>query len=75
MNSGLAVRGGVPNSGPAPTAPERALEPVTRRYRPDAAALDELVEALYQLLVNAPGDPQTTTPTPVDSACLSAPHE
>ncbi len=57
------------------SAPERRLEPVTRRYRPDATALDELVEALYQLLMDAPGDPANAKSAPVDSACLSAPHE
>lgn len=51
------------------------LEPITRRYRPESAALDQLVEALYQLLMDVPGDPPATAPAPAELACLSAPHE
>jgi hypothetical protein len=50
---------------------ERRLEPVTRRYRPASAALDELVDALYQLLMDAPGDLPVTASAPGESDLLS----
>jgi len=70
-----SIRAGAPNSVAAPTAPQRGPEPVTRRYSPDTAALDELVEVLHRLLMDALGDSTETESAPVDSACLSSPHE
>jgi hypothetical protein len=40
---------------------ERPLEAVIRRYRPDDAVLEELVEVLYQLLTDGPRS-QSATP-------------
>jgi len=52
-------------------APERRLEPVTRRYRPESAAFDELVEVLHQLLMDAPVDASGTTSPPGGIGLLS----
>ncbi len=41
---------------------------INRRYQPDAAALDELVEALYRLILETPEDP---APIPAEDAPLS----
>jgi hypothetical protein len=60
-----------PNAVAATSAPARRLEPVTRRYRPESAVFDELVDALYQLLMDAPGDQPATAPAPGKSALLS----
>lgn len=38
--------------------------PVTRRFQPDPAALDELVEALYRLVVDVSIDEPTSMPAP-----------
>jgi hypothetical protein len=64
-----------PSPVPATLVPERRLEPVTRRYRPESAAIDELVDALYKLLMDAPADNSGTASSPAELACLSAPHE
>ena len=69
------TRQGAPNSAAAPTAPRRRPEPVTRRYRAESAALDQLVDVLYRLLIDAPADASGTPSAPVDLACLSAPHK
>jgi hypothetical protein len=45
---------GAPNPSIGTSVPARRLEPVTRHYRPQSAALDELVEVLLKLLVGAP---------------------
>jgi hypothetical protein len=46
------------DSRPIPVAatpsPEHRREPVTRRYRPESVAIDELVEVLYLLLTDVP---------------------
>ena len=42
--------------------------PVTRRYQPEPAALDELVDVLYRLLVDVPA---SAPPTPPESTCFS----
>jgi hypothetical protein len=54
---------------------ERRLESVTRRYRPGAAALDELVEVLYRLLMDAPAIELVTAPTLPESTCFSVVQE
>jgi hypothetical protein len=54
---------------------ERRLEPVTRCYRPGSAALDELVEVLYRLLMDAPADPPATASAPAGSTCFPAAHK
>lgn len=60
-----------PHPVAAASAPERRLEPVTRRYRPESAALDELVDALYQLLMDEPVDAPGTTSLPGGIGLLS----
>jgi hypothetical protein len=50
---------------------QRHLEPVTRRYKPEAVVLDELVEALYQLLIDAPANESA----PGGSTCFPAAHK
>jgi hypothetical protein len=55
--------------------PVRQSEPVTRRYRPDTAALDELVEALYQLLMDSPADGPGRLSAPPQPTCFPATHE
>lgn len=44
------------DSTPGSRPSERRVEPVIRRYRPEPAALDQLVEALYLLLMDVPDD-------------------
>jgi hypothetical protein len=60
-------------SRPSPSdttlARQRRLEAVTRRYRPGSAALDELVEVLYRLLVDVPAN-GSTTPQPERKVAL-----
>jgi hypothetical protein len=65
------TRRGAPNSVAAPTVRQSPLEPVTRRYRPASAALDELVDALYQLLMTVPADASGTTSPPSGIGLLS----
>jgi hypothetical protein len=52
---------------------------IQRRYQPDPEALDRVVEALYQLLVEAPGDrAEASEPAPSEArpaTCLSAEAE
>jgi hypothetical protein len=48
---------------------------VIRRYVPDTAILDSLVEALYVLLMDVPNDAFPPPSVLADSACLSARHE
>jgi hypothetical protein len=47
----------------------RHQEPVRRHYRPDTAAIDELVEALYQLLMDVPAN----TSALAESTCFQTP--
>jgi hypothetical protein len=56
--------------GVAPST-ERRLEPVRRQYRPGSAALAELVEALYRLLMDTP--PGESAPD--RSTCFPAARE
>ena len=42
-----------------------------RHYRPEPAAPDELVDALYQLLIDAPDDQPATATAPGKSDLLS----
>ncbi len=48
---------------------------INRRYQPDAAALDELVEALYRLILDTPDEPAAipdgSTPVGPENALLS----
>ncbi len=55
--------------------PKARLEPVTRRYRPESAALDELVDVLYQLLVEAPADPPAVGSAAAELPCFPAAHK
>ena len=63
------------NSATSCQLSERRIEPVTRRYRPEAAAIDQLVDVLYQLLMDAPAEPLGADSAPAELACLSARHE
>lgn len=45
-----------------------ASTPFTRRFQPDSVSVDELVEAIYQLLVNAQERGSKST-------CFSEPNE
>jgi hypothetical protein len=56
---------------PGPQLNGRHPESVTRRYRPESAAMDELVDALYQLLMDAPVDASGTTSPPSEIGLLS----
>ena len=47
------------------------LEPVIRCYRPEPAALDQLVDALYRLLMDVPDDQPVTGATVGKSDLLS----
>jgi hypothetical protein len=51
------------------------LEPVRRRYGPACAVVDELVEVLYQLLMQVPVDAPSTVAGAQESPCVSAAHE
>lgn len=44
---------------------------VVRRYQPEAAALDDLIEALYRLIMDVP-TAETAAP---ESPCFSSRHE
>jgi hypothetical protein len=45
--------------------------PVTRRYQPEPAALEELVDVLYSLLQDVPGKQPTTALVPPEPTCFS----
>ena len=67
-----------PNAGCGQASPLRShdqLEPVTRRYRPDPAALEELVDVLYRLLVNVPVTEPAAAPALPEPACFSNARE
>ena len=50
------------------------LAPVTRRYQPEPAALEELIEVLYRLLVNVPTtEPEATLAPPRTDLLFSRP--
>ena len=57
--------------GATEASPQRRQEPVTRRYTPESVALDELVEVLYRLLMEAPA----SEPTPGESTCFPVTHK
>jgi hypothetical protein len=59
-----------PDCGEAASSPAYSdrREPVTRRFQPAPAALEQLIEVLYQLLVDVPAE-STSTP------CVSLPNE
>ena len=69
----LRVLGGTfaPGSETGVSVPPRSPEPVTRRYRPESAALDELVEVLYRLLVDVPANESAAS----ESTCFPVTHE
>src|SRR5579864_9460241 len=60
----------LPKPNPLPLCRHDPLMPVNRRYRPGPAALDELIDVLYQLLVDAPVHVSETP----DSAAPAAPE-
>jgi hypothetical protein len=45
--------------------------PVTRLYKPEPAALEDLVDVLYKLLVNVPADESTLEPAKSEATCFS----
>jgi hypothetical protein len=47
------------------------LAPVTRRYQPEPAALEELIEVLYRLLVDVPVAEPATASAPPEPTCFS----
>jgi hypothetical protein len=51
------------------------LVPVTRRYQPKPAALEELVDVLYILLVDVPVIGPATAPAPPKPTCFSTASE
>ncbi len=59
---------GSATGAPVPPSP---LEPVTRRYRPHPAALDDLVEVLYRLLMEVPANESA----PAESTCFPVAHK
>src|SRR5580658_6641954 len=61
----------VQKTGAGTSIPPRRPEPVTRRYRPEPAALDELVEVLFRLLVDVPGTDSGIASAPAKSTCFS----
>lgn len=50
---------------------ERGREPVTRRYLPDAAVLEDLVDALFRLIMEPPAA-ESATPK---STCIPRTQE
>lgn len=55
--------------------PPDQLAPVTRRYQPEPAALEELVDVLYRLLMDVPVDEPVTTPVASEWTCFSIARE
>jgi len=53
------------------SAQERGHEPVVRRYQPDAAVLEDLVEALYRLIM----EPPVTESAAPESTCVPSAQE
>jgi hypothetical protein len=47
------------------------VAPVTRRYQPQPAALEELVDVLYRLLVDVPVSEPAAVPAPSKPTCFS----
>jgi hypothetical protein len=73
----LAESGGTvaPKPDTGPSLPPRRPEPVTRRYRPESAALDDLVEVLYRLLVEVPAGDSGMASAPAESTCFPVAHK
>ena len=65
--------GEVQNHGASRFGVHPDLLPVTRRFQPDPAAMDELVEALYRLLVDRPASESAPVPAASESACFLRP--
>jgi hypothetical protein len=59
-----------PTCGQAPGSPDR-LEPVTRRFHPEPAALEQLIDVLRELLVDA----SANEPQAAQRTCVSAAPE
>jgi hypothetical protein len=47
------------------------LSPVTRRYQPQPAALEELIDVLYTLLLDVPVNEPAAAPAPSKPTCFS----
>jgi hypothetical protein len=66
---------GAPNPDTGMSVPPRRPEPVTRRYRAQSTATDELVEVLYRLLMDIPATDSMTAPAPAESTCIPSAHK
>jgi hypothetical protein len=51
------------------------LAPVIRRYLPESASVEELVEVLYRLLVDVPANESAIGPAPAGSSCFPSAAE
>ena len=71
FSQGNCGRTCVPNLETGVSVPPPRREPVTRRHRPEPAALDELVELLYRLLMDDPWNESA----PAGSTCFPGPHK
>jgi hypothetical protein len=63
----------LPRADASPLCCPDQLVPVTRRYQPEASAVEELIDLLYRLLVDVPANEPALAP--VELTCLSAPPE
>jgi hypothetical protein len=61
----------LPAAGASTVCRHDQLAPVTRRYQPQPAALEELVDVLYRLLVDVPADVPAVAPAPSGPTCFS----
>lgn len=66
---------GAPNQESGGSVPPPRHEPVTRRYRPQPAALDELVEVLYRLLIDVPAPVPCPASVAAESTCFPVAHK
>jgi len=60
-----------PLSEAHPASCSDVFMPITRRFEPQPAALEKLIEVLRELLVDAPAN----EPQPAQRPCVSAAHE
>jgi hypothetical protein len=67
--------GVLPSSDGGPLGRERGSEAVMRLYRPASAAIDELVEALYKLLLESSANDPALGPASAKSTCIPKAHE
>lgn len=67
------------DSSPRPvtvdTVPEHRPEPVLRRYRPESAPIEELVEVLYRLLMDVRESNPTSGSVSAESTCFQKARE